>query len=125
MPRFPISDDAFFELPVGLLCVIGFDGRFRRLSRGWTSLLGYSEEELLATPYSKIVHPDDVTASKKALESVIAGEGPAEFENRVRAKDGAYRVLQWQLVLAVGEQAIYGMSWDLTEVRAKETMLSR
>src|SRR4051812_7066130 len=123
MPGRSVPDDAFFELPVGLLCIVGYDGRFRRVSRGWTGVLGYSPEELVTRPYDEFIHPEDLESSARAFEAVTAGTGPVVFENRLRARDGRYHSLQWQHVLVPEERLIYAMAWDVSEIRGREVLI--
>src|SRR6185503_4369456 len=53
--------DRFFRLSPDLFCVATFDGFFVRLNAAWKSVLGYSEDELRASPFMDFVHPDDRT----------------------------------------------------------------
>lgn len=88
--------DRFFDLSTDLLCIVGFDGLFRRLSASWSELLGYSIEELLAAPVEHFLHPDDRarTASHSAHQ-IETGAVDFSFENRYQHADGTYRQLSW------------------------------
>ena len=85
----------FFELSIDLVCVAGFDGHFKRVSPAFTETLGWSEEELLAAPFSEIVHPEDREATDAELEKLATGGSTIRFENRYRTKAGEYRWIQW------------------------------
>ncbi len=63
-------------------------------SPGWKQMLGFSSDEL--TPHvdewRSRVHPDDLAATLRELESHLDGTTPAyRSEHRVRCKDGAYK----------------------------------
>jgi PAS domain S-box-containing protein len=38
--------EQFFDLSIDLLCVVGFDGYFKRVNAAWERTLGYTREEL-------------------------------------------------------------------------------
>ena len=86
--------DRMWETSPDLLLVLGFDGMFRRVNPAWTTVLGYSEAELVGARFDQFVHPDDMEVSEGALAS--ASGGPlATVENRYLHKDGGYRWISW------------------------------
>jgi PAS domain S-box-containing protein len=67
----------------------------------WTSMLGYTPDELLPiTPekFTSLIHPEDHPAHRAALEAHLSGETPDySIEMRMRRKDGG-----WTWVLSLG-----------------------
>ena len=110
----------FFELDLDLLCVAGFDGRFRRLNPAWTETLGHSREELLGRPFIDLVHPDDVDATLAELERLKDGHRTLRFENRYRTADGGYRTLLWNARPFPEDGVIYAIARDITDERIRE-----
>lgn len=118
--------DRFFELSLDLLCVAGLDGRFRRLNRAWTEVLGWPIEELLARPFFDFLHPEDQGSTVAALERLGKGEPVIRFENRYRCRDGAYRLFEWTCPAPpAGTSVLYAVARDVTEVQAREQRLRR
>jgi len=74
--------DRIFTDSLDLLCVAGYDGYFQRINKTLAKTLGYTVEELLATPFLEIVHPDDRVPTQLAIEKVAKGSDVVEFENR-------------------------------------------
>src|SRR5262245_1174368 len=59
--------DRFFSSSMDMLCIVGFDGFFKRLNPAWERTLGVTREELRARPVFDFSHPDDRASSKEEL----------------------------------------------------------
>ena len=64
---------AFDNAPIGM-AVVGPEGRYLKANRALCEMLGYSEEELLATTFQGITHPEDLEASSANARSAVEGE---------------------------------------------------
>jgi PAS domain S-box-containing protein len=64
----------FEDAPSGM-CVTGMDGRFVQVNEALSKILGYSAEELLGTPWSRLSHPDDLKASLEKVKLLLEGQG--------------------------------------------------
>ena len=53
-----------------LLCIAGFDGKFKRLNPAWQRALGWTLEELQTCPFLDLVHPDDRPATLAEMEKL-------------------------------------------------------
>ena len=118
------SSSGFFELSYDLLCVLGYDGYYRRVNPAFQRTLGFTEEELLAEPYLSFVHPDDRAASAADLGSLARGEQTGVFEERHLHKDGTYRWLHWSAVAAGDGGSCYAVARDITERKQAEAGLA-
>jgi PAS domain S-box-containing protein len=117
--------DQFFELAADLFAVVGLDGRFRRLNQAWTRTLGWSYEELKASPLIEFVHPEDREATERETGRVAEGARTLSFANRYRTKDGGYRWLVWNAVPFPEEQVIYTIARDVTDQKQAAEDLER
>jgi PAS domain S-box-containing protein len=115
--------ERFFAVTPSLLCIAGLDGYFKRLNPSFSKILGYGEAELLATPFTSFVHPDDLAATQAEVKRLAAGELAIAFENRYRCKDGRYRWFSWYATASVEEQGIYAAARDVTEQKQLENDL--
>src|SRR5262249_4253783 len=105
----------FFGLSLNLLCIIGFDGYFKRLSPAWETTLGFPAAELLATPCLDLFHPDDRERTRaEGARAAAAGQATVAFENRVRCRDGSYKWLLWTAVPSPDERVLYAVASDVT-----------
>ena len=100
-----------------MICVAGFDGRFKAVNPAFERTLGYSPDELLARPFTEFVHPDDRQATLEAFRSVLDGDEVTTFENRYITKAGSQRWLQWSLAAVPGQNVVYAIGRDVTEGR--------
>ena len=68
--------DRFFTLSLDMLGIAGFDGYFKRVNTTLCETLGYSEEEMLTTPYLDMIHPDDLAASPRRSSAWLRAPRP-------------------------------------------------
>ena len=108
-----VEINSLFDLSKDLLCVVGSDGYFKRVSQSWTEVLGYSEQTLLSTPLVDLIHPEDREA---ALLEHEEGFPRRLVTNRYRASDGTYRWLEWSWSGIEGNRS-YAIARDVTEER--------
>src|SRR5690349_11907307 len=63
------------------------------VSDGFTRVSGYTAEELNASGWAPILHPDDLWIARRLVEGARAGEG-GTFETRLITKPGEVRWLR-------------------------------
>lgn len=117
--------DHFFTLSLDMLCIASTDGYFKRLSPAFESILGYTLDEMLMTPFIDFVHPDDVSATMSEVMKLAHGVPTIHFENRYRTKSGDYKWLAWTSQPAP-DGTLYATARDITpQKRAEEELLMR
>ena len=82
-----------------LVSIVDMYGRFIRLNKKFTEVLGYSKEELAGENYFQLIHKDDVKKTIKIWDELIANEiestGVNGFVNRYICKDKRIAKLEW------------------------------
>jgi PAS domain S-box-containing protein len=113
--------DHVWRISPDLLVILDFDGVFRRVNPAWTNVLGYEEDELVGTRVDRLVHPDDVALTERALEEAAGGPIPV-VENRYRHKDGSYRWISW-ITPAPENGLIYATGRHITAEKERQAEL--
>src|SRR5262245_9387584 len=79
---------AFDHATIGM-ALVAPDGRFLQVNRSVCELLGYSEQELLATDFQSLTHPGDLDANVTHTRQTLAGEIQAfQMDKRYIHKQG-------------------------------------
>ena len=113
----------FFNLVPDMVCVASTDGYFLKINAIWQTILGYTEQEILSTPFLDFIHPDDRDATMKEMERQIAGEATIEFVNRYRCKDGSYKSLEWTAMPSPDKKQFFAAARDITDHKKAEDAL--
>jgi PAS domain S-box-containing protein len=113
------DEDRLWEMSVDLLAMAGVDGRLRRVSDSWTTVLGFSGSQLMGRSYHEFVHPDDLERTLALMAPLFAGiKQETHFDNRARTKNGSYRWLSWRARVGTDPPACYFVIRDVTGIRA-------
>jgi len=113
----------FYDQSPDLLCIAGFDGRFKRLNSAWTALLGWTPGELRARPFFHFVHPDDQAATFTIMDQLKTGVDTVSFKNRYRCKDGSWKWLRWTASPLPDQREIYATARDITRRKHLELQI--
>jgi diguanylate cyclase (GGDEF)-like protein/PAS domain S-box-containing protein len=104
----------FFELAPDMLCTAGADGRLERVNDAWTTVLGWTADELRSRPLIDFVHPDDRVRAARDIEQMFAGlvEGCV---NRLATRAGGWRDVEWTARVVAEDERIYAVARDVTD----------
>src|ERR1044072_2317655 len=113
--------DRLWRVSEDFIGVADFSDHWVNVNPAASTILGWSREELLEMPISKLWHPDDFSTTLSQREQLIEGGRTVRFQNRYRHKDGTYRWLAWSSTAEQG--CIYAVGRDVTAERnASETL---
>ncbi len=117
--------ERLFVLSQDLLCVAGVDGFFQHVNPSFVRLLGYTEEELLRTPFMEFVHPEDRQKTQDELQGLESGLPVIDFEVRSVGKDGRVHDISWRSTPLPERSVIYAVGRDITESKRVRALLER
>jgi PAS domain S-box-containing protein len=107
--------DDFFNLSPDLLCILGFDGYFKRVNPAVEKTLGFTVEELLSTPWFDLIYPDDRVRHREAVDLLARSQPVCNLEIRGVCRGGSTCWLQWNCRAVVHEGLIYAAARDVTD----------
>jgi PAS domain S-box-containing protein len=107
------------EMSPDMLAILGADGYLKRVNPAFGALLGYSEAELLATPYLEFVHPQDRERVRAEVATVLEGTPARRFMCRVLRKDGSTRWVSFHASAEPGADELVSVGRDVTEERER------
>ena len=114
--------DQLWDTSPDLLLVIDFGGVFRRVNPAWTSLLGYTPDELVGHHVNEFVLADDHAGTVDAYNEAAEG-GLPRIVNRYRHKDGSTRWISWTAAPSRG--LTYATGRDITAERERQAELEQ
>ena len=78
-----------FENACNGMAIVGLDGSWIKVNQSICTMLGYTENELYATNFQKLTHPDDLDGDMANLNKLISGDIPSyQIEKRYMHKQG-------------------------------------
>jgi PAS domain S-box-containing protein len=120
---------AFEHAALGM-AIVGTDGRYLRVNSTLCNLVGYSEEQLLATSVQAITHPADRAADRDLVAQQLAGVMSwFHVEKRYLHRDGrvVWADVSSSLVRHTNGEPLYGVGLiqDITARKEAESALQR
>jgi len=117
--------DRFLGLALDPLCILELDGRFRRISPGFTRVLGYTMDDLVDVRWYDLVHEDDREAARAVMDSLGRGNPAPRQTMRVRTRTGELRWLEWSAKAVESDALFYALGRDVTEEKKATDELIR
>ena len=110
----------FFDLSPDLLCIAGYDGYFRKINPAVSKTLGYTEEELFASPVNSFIYPEDRLLTARHREHLLKDVPLLNYENRYVKKNGEVIWLSWTSMPVEAEQLVYAIAKNITHKKRQE-----
>src|ERR687886_551061 len=121
--------NAFDYASIGL-ALVSLEGRYLQVNQALCEMLGYSAEELQATTWQAICHPDDLEAALDYVRRIKQGENPRyHLENRY-LRAGGHEIWVWQGFILIDDSEGHPLYFianvqDITERIQTEEALER
>jgi PAS domain S-box-containing protein len=115
--------DRLWTLSEDLLARANYGGMMTAVSPAWQRMLGWSETELLAGPYTSFMHPDDMEPTLAGLAHMGETGQSTRFENRIATKDGGWKSIEWTVAPEPDGLNFIAVGRDRSDVKAREAEL--
>ncbi len=111
------------HLMLDTVFVVDQDNQIVFVSDACESLLGYLPNELIGTPITNYMHPDDLAATQDSIDRVMDGKPHIDFRNRYVRKDGGSVHILWSARWYEEEGVRIGVARDVTSLTKAEEEL--
>ena len=115
-----LVESLFKYSPIGLY--ISQDGCFKAISAQFTTITGYTDDELIGTSSLEIVLPEDRDMVRTNAIAVLRGERSEGYEFRIVTKPGEKRTIRETIasIQYLGRRAVVSNFMDVTEHKELE-----
>ncbi|HIV71346.1 MAG TPA: PAS domain-containing protein [Candidatus Aquabacterium excrementipullorum] len=113
--------DRIWQVSRDLLGVADIHGVWLSVNPAWRLVLGWQPEDIVGRTSEWLEHPDDRQETRAEIAGLAAGRITHAYENRFKASDGQYKLLEWRAVALDGK--IYAVARDITAQRAQQITL--
>lgn len=111
------------NLMLDTVFVVDPDNQIVFVSDACEALLGYRADELIGTPITAYMHPDDRAATQASILRVMNGQPHIDFHNRYIRKDGGIVHILWSARWSEEDGVRIGVARDVTALRQAEAEL--
>lgn len=123
----PIDLEALYPKLIHLMLdavfVVDGDNQIVFVSDACEDLLGYRADELIGTPITDHMHPEDLPATRASMVRVMSGQPHNDFRNRYLHKDGSVVHILWSARWSENDRVRIGVARNITAlVQAEEEL---
>ena len=111
------------HLMLDTVFVVDRDNQIAFVSDACETLLGYRADELIGTPITGYMHPDDLAPTRASIVRVMNGQPHVDFRNRYVRKDGAIVHILWAAFWSEEVGARIGVARNVTALWQAEEEL--
>lgn len=123
------TQGTFDNAAIGM-AVVSVDGSWLEVNEALCKLLGYSEQELRATSFQRLTHPDDLRQVQSQIQRVIEGYIQSHEQEKRYVHEQGYNVwVQWHVSLLKesesGTKRLFFQVQDITDRKLAEEKLTQ
>lgn len=112
-----------WDVSQDLLAAVSLDGTFSALNGAWERLVGWTEQEMIGTPFAEYVHPEDLEATRAKFSGLVDAPLTDPHEYRLRKKNGDYRWFAW--TASYDDEKVYANGRDTQAMHDQAEALAK
>lgn len=116
--------DQLIDASLDIFCTINEQGNFVFVSAASKNHWGYLPEELIGTPYVKLIVEEDLPKTTEIAAKILDGQDVKSFVNRYKRRDGGIAYNSWSVRYDEHAQLMYCVVRDAQEkIKQEEKIL--
>lgn len=115
-------EQALIDHSLDVICSIDEQNRFRAVNQACQTMFGLCEKDLLGRSLRDVIINEDWEIFSKTLCAVIDDNTNAEFDTRIKRKDGKIIDVLWTVHWVQSEKLVFCVVHDITERKEAERM---
>ncbi len=119
-----LQKNSFFNLSIDLICIANTEGFFEMVNPAFSNTLGYTESELLSSPFFNFICAEDQEKTLAEITRLSQGEKTVDFVAKFISKSGESKILSWRAAADPTTGKLYAVARDVTEQLEKEHLLT-
>lgn len=117
------QSERFFMQSPNLICICGFDGKFKRINPAVSKILGYATAELESGTILRLIRPSDRSMTMRAMYKLAKGTPNLSIESHCVRADGTEVPILWNSTRSEDGSGFYATGHDITERKQAEREL--
>lgn len=129
-PQIPTPAGGTFDQAAIGMAVVSVDGSWLQVNESLCNLLGYSEQELRATSFQRLTHPEDLWQVQSYIQRVLDGYIKSHQQEKRYIHENGHTVwVLWHVSLlkdpATGSKRLFFQVQDITDRKVAEERLTQ
>ena len=108
-----------FNLSFDIMCKVDAEGNFKDVNPAFKAILEWDIDEVLHTPFTQFIHPEDIEYTTKEILKHFTGIGNDVIINRYKTKSGGYKHISWKGNVNKETGDFYGVGRDVSNIHQK------
>ena len=104
----------FLETVVDLIAIMDEEGGFKKVSAGWSEVLGWEESQLLDMTWEELIHQEDLIYTVEMIYKYDESSMVRAHRSRYLCKNGTFKWLEWNSRWIKENGAIFIAARDIT-----------